>query len=213
MLRTVTPESFREDPLRILRGLRLVSQLFVRARAGDACPDARRGGRAPGMSGGADRRRRCGGRDGRAVEAAARDASGRRPCGSRARRARSPRWCRSSPRRSATRVASPRQPLTLDEHLFAVAQCGRRRRDDAARPARGAPPRRRRSRRPTPPANPMRRRARPRAGRILRRLRYPNALRESVVRLVAAHDFRLDGGVDAAVARRFLASHGLEHAP
>ena len=29
-LRTVRPESFREDPLRILRGLRLVSQLDSR---------------------------------------------------------------------------------------------------------------------------------------------------------------------------------------
>ncbi|HEY9456611.1 MAG TPA: HD domain-containing protein, partial [Gaiella sp.] len=49
-------------------------------------------------------------------------------------------------------------------------------------------------------------------GRILRRLRYPNGLRDDVVRLVAAHDFRLDGEVDARFARRFLASHGLERA-
>ena len=48
--------------------------------------------------------------------------------------------------------------------------------------------------------------------RILRRLRYPNALRDDVVRLVAAHDFRLDRDVDAASARRFLAAHGLEQA-
>jgi hypothetical protein len=37
-------------------------------------------------------------------------------------------------------------------------------------------------------------------------------LRDDVVRLVAAHDFRLDGEVDARFARRFLASHGLERA-
>ena len=48
--------------------------------------------------------------------------------------------------------------------------------------------------------------------RILRRLRYPNALRDEVVRLVAGHDFRLDRDVDAAAARRFLAAHGLEQA-
>jgi tRNA nucleotidyltransferase (CCA-adding enzyme) len=30
------------------------------------------------------------------------------------------------------------------------------------------------------------------------------------VRLVATHDFRLDGSVDAAASRRFLASHGLD---
>jgi hypothetical protein len=42
------------------------------------------------------------------------------------------------------------------------------------------------------------------------RLRYPNALREADVRLVAAHDYRLDGELDAVAARRFLAAHGLE---
>ena len=48
------------------------------------------------------------------------------------------------------------------------------------------------------------------AGRIMRRLRYPNALRQEVARLVGGHAFWLDGPIDARFARRFLASHGLE---
>jgi putative nucleotidyltransferase with HDIG domain len=50
------------------------------------------------------------------------------------------------------------------------------------------------------------------AGRVMRRLRYPNALRQEVVRLVASHAFWLDGPIDGVFARRFLASHGLERA-
>ena len=46
----------------------------------------------------------------------------------------------------------------------------------------------------------------------MRRLRYPNALRQDVSRLVAAHSFHLDGPIDALFARRFLASHGLARA-
>jgi tRNA nucleotidyltransferase (CCA-adding enzyme) len=108
-------------------------------------------------------------------------------------------------------VASPRQPSPLDEHLFAVAQAtadadaelhvrlaalfhdvAKPETDgaDASHATVGAAT----------------------TARILRRLRYPNALRDEVVRLVAGHDFRLDGDVDAAAARRFLAAHGLEQA-
>jgi putative nucleotidyltransferase with HDIG domain len=50
------------------------------------------------------------------------------------------------------------------------------------------------------------------AGRVMRRLRYPNALRDEVTRLVAGHAFHLDGPIDGLVARRFLASHGLDRA-
>ena len=46
----------------------------------------------------------------------------------------------------------------------------------------------------------------------MRRLRYPNSLRQEVVRLVAAHAFWLDGPIDGLFARRFLASHGLDRA-
>jgi hypothetical protein len=43
----------------------------------------------------------------------------------------------------------------------------------------------------------------------MRRLRYPNTLRQEVVRLVAGHAFWLDGPIDGLFARRFLASNGL----
>ena len=59
----------------------------------------------------------------------------------------------------------------------------------------------------------------PRAGRrpaspggIMRRLRYPNSLRDEVCRLVAGHAFWLDPPIDGLYARRFLASHGFDRA-
>ena len=48
------------------------------------------------------------------------------------------------------------------------------------------------------------------AGRVLRRLRYPNVLQARVRRLVAGHAFHLDGPIDGRFARRFLASHGID---
>ncbi|HEY5059739.1 MAG TPA: HD domain-containing protein [Gaiellaceae bacterium] len=47
------------------------------------------------------------------------------------------------------------------------------------------------------------------AGQALRRLRYPNALRQRVVRIVRHHMFDVGKG-DAVRARRFLAKHGDE---
>ena len=85
------PESFREDPLRILRGLRLVSQLdFTLGDATLAQMRAEAPGLAPCVRR-ADRRRSRRRRHGRAFEAAARDAACASPCGSRATRARSSR--------------------------------------------------------------------------------------------------------------------------
>jgi tRNA nucleotidyltransferase/poly(A) polymerase len=108
-------------------------------------------------------------------------------------------------------VASPRQPLPLDEHLFAVAQAAA----DAGTtlPVRLAALLHDVAKAQADAAGESHAAGGAAAtGRILRRLRYPNGLREDVVRLVAVHDFRLDGEVDAAFARRFLASHGLERA-
>ena len=50
------------------------------------------------------------------------------------------------------------------------------------------------------------------AARVLRRLRYPTRLSDRVTRLVRDHAFTLDGEVDDLRARRFLREHGLEHA-
>ena len=210
VLRTVTPESFREDPLRILRGLRLVSQLSF-ALAPETLGQMR--AEAAGL------RHVSGERIGGGVAVDGMGELSKLLLGTRP--AEALRLARDTgalveviPELGATfgyAVASPRQPLALDEHLFAVAQAAA----DAGTTL------------PVRLAALLHDVAKPQAdaageshaaagaaatGRILRRLRYPNGLREDVVRLVAAHDFRLDGEVDAPFARRFLASHGLERA-
>jgi tRNA nucleotidyltransferase (CCA-adding enzyme) len=210
VLRTVTPESFREDPLRILRGLRLVSQLSF-ALAPETLGQMR--AEAAGL------RHVSGERIGGGVAVDGMGELSKLLLGTRP--AEALRLARDTgalveviPEFGATfgyAVASPRQPLALDEHLFAVAQAAA----DAGTTL------------PVRLAALLHDVAKPQAdaageshaaggaaatGRILRRLRYPNGLRDDVVRLVAAHDFRLDGEVDARFARRFLASHGLERA-
>ena len=210
VLRTVTPESFREDPLRILRGLRLVSQLSF-ALAPETLGQMR--AEAAGL------RHVSGERIGGGVAVDGMGELSKLLLGTRP--AEALRLARDTgalveviPELGATfgyTVASPRQPLALDEHLFAVAQAAA----DAGTTL------------PVRLAALLHDVAKPQAdaageshaaagaaatGRILRRLRYPNGLREDVVRLVAVHEFRLDGEVDAAFARRFLASHGLERA-
>ena len=140
-LRTVAPTSFEDDPLRLVRAPALRLAARFRPRAGDARPDARRqrrGSRTSPPSGSAagsrptaraSSRSSCSGSEpARALRARPRH----RACS----RASSP----SSRRRSASRSSSDRQPLPLDEHLFAVVAERRRRR----LPARGA------ARRPAP---------------------------------------------------------------
>jgi tRNA nucleotidyltransferase (CCA-adding enzyme) len=210
VLRTVAADGFREDPLRILRGLRLVSQLdFTLAPATIAQMRAD----ASGL------RHVSGERIGGGVAVDGMGELSKLLLGSRP--AVALRLARDTGAllevipelRPAIGydVASPRQPSPLDEHLFAVAQAtadadaelhvrlaalfhdvAKPETDgaDASHATVGAAT----------------------TARILRRLRYPNVLRDEVVRLVAGHDFRLDGDVDAAAARRFLAAHGLEQA-
>ena len=206
-LRTVTDASFREDPLRILRGLRLVSQLaFALAPETEAQMRAEAEGLRH-VSG-----ERIGG--GVALDGLGELSKlllGERPAGALRLARDTGALVEVIPELGTAigyRIDSARQPLPLDEHLFAVVQATA---DagaslavrlaallhDLAKPgtdgteaehgAAGAAD----------------------AARILRRLRYPNMLRESVTRLVAAHGFRLDVEVDAVFARRFLASHGL----
>jgi tRNA nucleotidyltransferase/poly(A) polymerase len=210
VLRTVAADGFREDPLRILRGLRLVSQLdFTLAPETIAQMRAE----ASGL------RHVSGERIGGGVAVDGMGELSKLLLGSRP--AVALRLARDTGAllevipelRPAIGydVASPRQPSPLDEHLFAVAQ-GTADADaelhvrlaalfhDVAKPETdGADA----SHATVGAAT---------TARILRRLRYPNALRDEVVRLVAGHDFRLDGDVDAAAARRFLAAHGLEQA-
>ena len=209
-LRTVGEQSFREDPLRILRGLRLVSQLGftlapetleqMRAEAtGLRHVSGERIGGGVAVDGMGELSKLLLGEQPATALRLARDTDALVEVIPELRPA------------IGYRVESPRQPLTLDEHLFAVVQAAADAETslavrlaallhDLAQPhadvtgedhaAAGATA----------------------AARLLRRLRYPNDLRESVVRLVAGHAFRLDSEVDAVFARRFLASHGLEPA-
>jgi tRNA nucleotidyltransferase/poly(A) polymerase len=210
VLRTVTPESFREDPLRILRGLRLVSQLSF-ALAPETLGQMR--AEAVGL------RHVSGERIGGGVAVDGMGELSKLLLGTRP--AEALRLARDTgalveviPELGATfgyAVASPWQPLPLDEHLFAVAQAAA----DAGTtlPVRLAALLHDVAKAQADAAGESHAAGGAAAtGRILRRLRYPNGLREDVVRLVAAHDFRLDGEVDAPFARRFLASHGLERA-
>jgi putative nucleotidyltransferase with HDIG domain len=112
---------------------------------------------------------------------------------------------------NAYELESARQPLTLDEHLFAVVQNTvgavaplavrlAALLHDLGKPEADATG-----------GSHAQLGARITA-RVMRRLRYPNTLRQAVVRIVAGHSFRLDGPIDALFARRFLASNGLEGA-
>ena len=107
-------------PARARAAVRLAARL--RPRTGDGGPDAgRRTGARPRL-GRADRRRDHGRRAGRALEAPAR-ARARPGAAARARHRRARR--RSFPSSRPTigyALGSERQPLPLDEHIFAVVQ-------------------------------------------------------------------------------------------
>src|SRR4029079_19795040 len=102
--------------------------------------------------------------------------------------------------------ASERQPLPLDEHLFAVAQNAADNGSslevrlpallhDLGQPDGGD-------------GGDHPRIGAALADEILERLRYPTRVRHHVVWIVAHHGFKLDHSPDARDARRFLAEHG-----
>ena len=209
-LRTVSPATFREDPLRILRGLRLVSQL------GFSLPPetvALMHAEARGL------RHVSGERIGGGLAADGMGELSKLLLGVRPLDAL--RIARDTdvlievvPEFEVAigyDLGSSRQPVPLDEHVFAVVQNAA---DagaslavrltalfhDLGKPEADADD-----------GDHAQLGARL-AGRIMRRLRYPNSLRQEVVRLVAAHAFWLDGPIDGLFARRFLASHGLDRA-
>ena len=223
VLRTVSPTSFAEDPLRLVRALRFVSQLGFDLDDDDARADARRGGGRRARLGRARRRRPRRRRHGRALEAAAR-ARARTRAATRARHGRA----RRAPAgvRAGDRLR-PGEPLPLAHgrraHLRGRAGGGRR---GATRSPSGSP---RSSTTSASRTSPGAERTagctttRSRASRTgatsrsaassrtsaLSRLRYPNALRDRVVRIIRHHMFQLGKG-DALRARRFLAKHGDE---
>ena len=207
-LRTVSPRSFLEDPLRLLRGLRLVSQLGfhaggpvlaqmrLEARGIEHVSAERIGGgaKADGLGelsllllGREPRRALRLARDTGVLEAVLpefRDAIG-------------------------YRLDTPRQPVPLDEHCFAVVQyaadagVGLEVRLAALMHDLGKPEADRMGADHAALAASL-------AGRALSRLRYPTRLQKHVVAIVAAHAFGLEGRLDAVAARRFLAEHGEE---
>lgn len=207
-LRTVTPQSFLEDPLRILRALRLVSQLGfdlsgvtvaemrLHARGLRHVSAERIGGglRDDGM--GELSRLLLGDAPGKALRLA-------RETGVLAV---------LLPEHGAVTgltLDSPRQPWTLDEHLIRVVQASAdygaplavrlaallhdlgkpdAERDGADHAAVGAAI----------------------AHAVLRRLRYPHRLQARVAAIVQAHGFAVDPDANGVSARRFLAAHGDE---
>lgn len=208
-LHTVGPDSFREDPLRILRGLRLLSQLGFRL-TGDTLAQMR--AHASGL------RHVTGERIGGGLAADGMGELSKLLLGSRP--AEALRVGRDTgvlvevlPEYGAVigyDLGSARQPVPLDEHHFAVVQetsdlgaelsvrlCALL--HDLGKPEADR----------SPGADHARIGAGI-AGSVMRRLRYPNVLRDEVRRLVGGHAFRLDGPIDGRHARRFLASHGVD---
>jgi putative nucleotidyltransferase with HDIG domain len=209
-LHTVGAESFREDPLRILRGLRLLSQLGFTLTDETLAQMRAEAGGLRHVSG----ERIGGGLAADGMGELSKLLLGERP-------SEALRIARDTgvlvevlPEYTAVighDLGSARQPGPLEEHLFAVVQAaaelgaelsvrlcallhdlGKPEADrdglDHARVGAAI------------------------AGSVMRRLRYPNALRDEVRRLVAGHAFHLDGPIDGRFARRFLASHGFDRA-
>jgi putative nucleotidyltransferase with HDIG domain len=209
-LHTVSPESFREDPLRILRGLRLLSQLSF-TLAPETLEQMR--AEAPGLrhvSG----ERIGGGLDADGMGELSKLLLGTRPADALRLARDTGALVEFLPEFEAAighDLGSARQPGPLDEHLFEVVQttaklgAGLEVRLCALMHDLGKPEADRTG------ADHAQVGARI-AGGILRRLRYPNVVRDEVRRLVAGHAFWLDGPIDGVFARRFLASHGVDRA-
>jgi tRNA nucleotidyltransferase (CCA-adding enzyme) len=204
VLRTVRPRSFAEDPLRLVRGLRLVSQLGLEPDAetlqqmrDEAASVALVSGERVGGGIGAD-----------GMGELSKLLLGAEP-------ARALRLARDTGVLVALlpefeeaigfEQSSDRQHLALDEHIFAVVQAAA----DAGAPLAvrlgaffhdlGKP----RSN------GKHAERGAELAGAAMHRLRYPTNLRTHVTRLVRAHAFSLED-VDELFARRFLREHGDE---
>ena len=206
ILRTTGPASFRDDPLRIVRGLRFVSQLDV-----EPDEDTRRQMRewAPRIAH-VSAERIGGGLAADGMGELSKLLLGPQP-------AKALRLARDTgvlvqvipefvPAIGYVQ-RSDRQHLTLDEHIFEVVQAA----VDAGTPLEvrlaallhdlGKPEAEQNGGDHAAIGAAT-------AGRVLRRLRYPTRLREYVVRLVREHPFSLRDESTPVEARRFLARHG-----
>jgi putative nucleotidyltransferase with HDIG domain len=206
VLRTTGPTSFRDDPLRIVRGLRFVSQLGF-----DPDEDTLRQMRewAPQLDH-VSGERIGGGLSADGLGELSKLLLGRHP-------AKALRLARDAgvllhllPEFAPAigyRQQSDRQHLTLDEHVFAVVQ---------AAAAAGAPLEVRLAALLHDLGKPQAERdggdhaeiGAAIASRVLSHLRYPTRMRDYVVKLVREHPFELEGEPTPVQARRFLARHG-----
>ena len=205
-LATVGQRSFAEDPLRLVRALRFVSQLGLEP-SGETLIQMRL--EAPGLDH-VSAERIGGGLAADGMGELSKLLLGRAP-------ARALRLARDTG--VLVRVipefapaigygpGSERQPLPLEEHLFLVVQNAADR--GAALAVRlaallhdlGKPAEDETGESHAAIGASI-------AGQVLARLRYPTRLRRLVTSIVARHSFRLDGTVDGRFARRFLAEHG-----
>lgn len=220
VLRTVSPQSFREDPLRLVRALRFVSQLGF--EPDEALLEQMRA-EAPAV------KRVSGERIGGGLAADGMGELSKLLLGSEP--ARALRLARD------TGVLGELLPefrpalgfdqesryhdLTVDEHTFAVVQAAADRGfslqvrlaallHDLGKPLvawRGRDGRLHYYAKPGVAERGHDQVGAELAAGVLRRLRYPNALRDHVVRIVRRHMFRVGTG-DARRARRFLRRHG-----
>jgi tRNA nucleotidyltransferase (CCA-adding enzyme) len=194
VLRTVRPQSFAEDPLRLVRGLRLVSQLDL-----DPDPDTLEQMRDEAGSIELVSGERLGDELVKLLE-------GQKPTKALLIARDTGVLTALVPEFEPTiglEQDSARQHLPLDEHIFAVVQAAvdagatlpvrlgallhdlGKPEDDDDHAERGAEI----------------------ASDVLRRLRFPTRLRAYVTRLIRAHSFALED-VDELYARRFLREHG-----
>jgi tRNA nucleotidyltransferase/poly(A) polymerase len=209
LLRTVAPRSFEDDPLRMVRALRFVSQLGF-----DLSPETEAQMRENAAGLAHVSAERIGG----GVKADGLGELSKLLLGSEPRRAlllaRDTGVLMEAIPEFGSAIGlsldTHRQPLPLDEHIFAVVQNTADAGDrlevrlaallhDLGKPAAASDPE-------LDHAGVGARLA----GRILQRLRYPTRLQQHVVRIVAAHGFKTEGPLDDRIARRFLARHGDE---
>ena len=184
VLRAVSQRSFAEDPLRILRGLRLVSQRGLTADA----PTLQQ------MHDEAANVRLVSGE--RLGDELAKLLKGRRP-------ARALRLARDT---GVLTELLPELDPTVQEHTFTVVQAAA---DAGASLAVRLAALLHDSGKATAPVEQHAARGAELADQALERLRYPVRLRGYVVRLIRAHAFHLDD-FDERFARRFLREHGDE---
>jgi tRNA nucleotidyltransferase (CCA-adding enzyme) len=184
ILRTVGPRSFAEDPLRIVRGLRLVSQLGLTPDEATLRQMRDEAGNVHLVSGE------------RVGDELAKLLLGAQP-------AKALKLARET---GVLAQLIPEVEPVLDDHTFTVEQAAAD--AGASLAVRLAALLHDSAKEDAPDAEHAERSAEL-ADAALERLRYPTRLRTYVVRLIRAHSFHLDG-VDACFARRFLREHGDE---